>query len=228
MYFRIRSVADYELELTRRYAEYKRHVAPQRTAAQRQRAYFPGVWRAKTVSWPARPPWRLAVTSSPIEPTTRTSRRCRPGCFARRRRRGNSTGSSFLARCHARTTCRRSASRTMAKPSCARWPPRRSIRATWLWSTPRRRRHSLIAGNDLTADVRFAVDDPEHVVLETVAPERGFVFLADQYFPGWSAQVNGQDTPIMLADHTFFVWWSAEGPVRIDFTTGRAWCGSAS
>src|SRR5215470_4707309 len=34
-----------------------------------------------------------------------------------------------------------------------------------------------VADNENTADARFIVDEPEHVVLVTDAPERGFVFL---------------------------------------------------
>src|SRR5262249_37715244 len=35
------------------------------------------------------------------------------------------------------------------------------------------------------AHVEFVTNDPEHLVLHVHAPQRGFLFLADQYFPGW-------------------------------------------
>lgn len=74
-----------------------------------------------------------------------------------------------------------------------------------------------VAGNDATADAQFVVDDPERVVLDLVAPEQGFLFLADQYFPGWAASVNGQPAPILLANHAFRLVEIPRGPVRVEF-----------
>ena len=71
--------------------------------------------------------------------------------------------------------------------------------------------------NDAIAAARFVVDDPEDLVLEVDAPARGFVFLADQYFAGWSAIVNGQVTPIMRANHTFRLVEVPAGAVRVEF-----------
>ena len=53
------------------------------------------------------------------------------------------------------------------------------------------------------ATVRFTRDNPEDVVLEVDAPRRGFLVLADQYFPGWFATVNGQPVPIQRANYAF-------------------------
>jgi hypothetical protein len=72
-------------------------------------------------------------------------------------------------------------------------------------------------GNDARAPARFVTDDPEHVVLELDAPEHGFLFLADQYFPGWSATVNGQPQPILRANHTFRLVEIPKGRVRVEF-----------
>jgi hypothetical protein len=74
-----------------------------------------------------------------------------------------------------------------------------------------------VPGNDATAPASFIVDDPEHVVIELAAPERGFVFLADQYFPGWSATVNGEPAPITRANHAFRIVEVPRGPVRVEF-----------
>jgi len=51
--------------------------------------------------------------------------------------------------------------------------------------------------------VRFLRNDPEDVRLEVDAPARGFLVLADQYFPGWFATVNGQPAPIARANYAF-------------------------
>jgi hypothetical protein len=67
------------------------------------------------------------------------------------------------------------------------------------------------------APARIIVDEPEHVAVELDAPARGFLFLADQYFPGWSATVHGESTPILRANHTFRLVEVPKGPVRVDF-----------
>src|SRR5262249_43295843 len=47
----------------------------------------------------------------------------------------------------------------------------------------------------------FVLDRPEHVVVRVHASAPGFLFLADQYFPGWTAHVNGTKQEILRADH---------------------------
>lgn len=74
-----------------------------------------------------------------------------------------------------------------------------------------------VPGNDEMAPARLIADDSEHVVIELDAPERGFLFLADQYFPGWSATVNGRPAPIVRANHTFRLVEVPRGPVRVEF-----------
>jgi hypothetical protein len=84
------------------------------------------------------------------------------------------------------------------------------------------------AGNDMTAAARFVTDDPEHVVIELNAPERGFLFLADQYFPGWSATVNGRRASIIRANHAFRLVEVPKGQVRVEFRyqPARVWTGA--
>ena len=59
------------------------------------------------------------------------------------------------------------------------------------------------AGDAAGAQVEFVTNDPEHVVLKVHAPAHGFVQLADQYFPGWTATVNGAAAEIMRANYLF-------------------------
>jgi hypothetical protein len=84
------------------------------------------------------------------------------------------------------------------------------------------------AGNELTAAARFVTDDPEHVAIELDAPERGFLFLADQYFPGWLATVNGRTVPIQRANHAFRLVEVPRGRVRVEFRyqPARVWTGA--
>jgi hypothetical protein len=85
-----------------------------------------------------------------------------------------------------------------------------------------------VPGNQAIAEMRFAVDQPERVVLEGTAPEHGFVFLADQWFPGWSATVNGQAAPIGVGNHAFRLVEVPKGPVTVEFRYSpvRVWVGA--
>jgi hypothetical protein len=44
--------------------------------------------------------------------------------------------------------------------------------------------------------IRWIQDDPQRLVLETTAPDRAFLVVADSDFPGWSAWVDGNRTGI--------------------------------
>jgi hypothetical protein len=60
-------------------------------------------------------------------------------------------------------------------------------------------------GSDGTGTAEFVADEPEHVVVRVRASAPGFLFLADEYFPGWTATVNGEPHAIVRANHTFRV-----------------------
>jgi hypothetical protein len=65
--------------------------------------------------------------------------------------------------------------------------------------------------------VEFLRNEPEHLVLRVRAPARGFVVLADQYFPGWEATVNDAPTPIVRANYVFRVVEVPAGESRVEF-----------
>jgi hypothetical protein len=54
-----------------------------------------------------------------------------------------------------------------------------------------------------TGDVEITSERSEALVLRVRATDRGFLFLADQYYPGWEATVNGVPAPIVRANHAF-------------------------
>ncbi len=85
-----------------------------------------------------------------------------------------------------------------------------------------------VPGNQATAEAWFAADDPERVVVKVLAPERGFVFLADQFFPGWSATVDGQPAAILLGNHAFRLVEVPKGPATVEFcySPRRVWIGA--
>jgi hypothetical protein len=61
----------------------------------------------------------------------------------------------------------------------------------------------LGADGDATGTVTFVADDPERVVLRVRAPARGFLFLADTSYPGWTVRVDGRPAELLRADYTF-------------------------
>jgi hypothetical protein len=67
------------------------------------------------------------------------------------------------------------------------------------------------------ARVTFVQDDPEHIVLRVDAPRAGFVLLADQYYPGWQATVNGRPTPVERADYVFRLVAVPAGTSTVEF-----------
>ena len=51
-----------------------------------------------------------------------------------------------------------------------------------------------------TGDARVITDDPEHVVVRASASDRGLLVLADTWFPGWKATIDGRSAPIVRTD----------------------------
>jgi uncharacterized membrane protein YfhO len=45
--------------------------------------------------------------------------------------------------------------------------------------------------------------EPDLVTVEAKLPRAGFLVLSDTYFPGWTAAVDGRETPIYRANYTF-------------------------
>ncbi len=58
-----------------------------------------------------------------------------------------------------------------------------------------------IDGNALTDDrVDVEVYQPEYVRLRSVSREAGYLVLADSYYPGWVACIDGRPAPVLRAD----------------------------
>jgi uncharacterized membrane protein YfhO len=53
------------------------------------------------------------------------------------------------------------------------------------------------------ARVEFLQDDPDRIRLRVNAPCDGFVILADEYYKGWRATVNGSTASIYRANYAF-------------------------
>src|SRR5439155_8364705 len=49
--------------------------------------------------------------------------------------------------------------------------------------------------------IRWTRDDPDRLALEIEAPDRAFVVIADAFFPGWAATIDGRPLGIVRVNH---------------------------
>ncbi|MDI6751436.1 MAG: YfhO family protein [bacterium] len=59
--------------------------------------------------------------------------------------------------------------------------------------------------------------EPNRIVIDVDAPNDGFLFLSDTYYPGWRAYVDGQKTKIYRADYYFRAVQIKEGRHIVEF-----------
>ena len=67
------------------------------------------------------------------------------------------------------------------------------------------------------AVVQWQQESPTRIVLHVDAPTAGWLVLADAFYPGWEAHVDGQPTPIYAADGLFRAVAVPPGPHQITF-----------
>lgn len=63
----------------------------------------------------------------------------------------------------------------------------------------------------------FARDDPQTVAIDVETDAPAFLFLADQYDPGWTAEVNGVPSAVVRANHAFRLVSVPAGRSRVVF-----------
>ena len=80
-----------------------------------------------------------------------------------------------------------------------------------------------------SAEVQWIRDEPDEVILETDGPSAGYLMLADTYYPGWRATVDGSSVPIFPADVAFRAVQVAPGrhTVRFVYRPVSMWSGVA-
>lgn len=61
----------------------------------------------------------------------------------------------------------------------------------------------FLGNSSAAGEVTVLQDRAEELVLHVNTTAEGFVFLSDQYYPGWEATVNDIPTPIMRANYAF-------------------------
>ena len=219
--FGIRSITDYETQMTRSYAEYLTMLRSGQQLRSLNRVYYPGPWNPSVVRWPL-------VDLAAVRYLVLDKSYVLPAALRQR----------FVAVDHDEGVYIHENPAALPR---AYYVPQVAVVEDWTMRLARLavgrddpRRVAVVdvapasgfvgvPGNQTTADARFVVDDPERVVLEVMAPERGFLFLADQYFPGWSATVNGQSAPILVGNHTFRLVEVPKGPSTVEFSYRPKW-----
>jgi hypothetical protein len=73
------------------------------------------------------------------------------------------------------------------------------------------------AGVDGSGRASIVRDDPQTVAVEVEADAPGFLFLADQYAAGWTAEVDGTPAEILRANHAFRLVAVPGGRSRVVF-----------
>lgn len=78
-----------------------------------------------------------------------------------------------------------------------------------------------------SSDVRWTRDKPDEVILETDGASTGYLMLADTFYPGWRATVDGASVPIFPADVGFRAVQVAAGEhtVRFVYRPVSMWSG---
>jgi len=66
-------------------------------------------------------------------------------------------------------------------------------------------------------DVEITASRSEELLVRVNAPRDGFLFVSDQYFPGWKAWVDGAPTQIQRANYAFRLVRVPQGESRVEF-----------
>lgn len=78
--------------------------------------------------------------------------------------------------------------------------------------------YPIATGTSGGGPATIIIDDPERVVVQVRAPSAAFLVLADTFYPGWAATVNGERREIMRADYAFRAVPLPAGESVVEFT----------
>jgi uncharacterized membrane protein YfhO len=68
------------------------------------------------------------------------------------------------------------------------------------------------------AEVKILKYSPNEVEIETIGNEKGFLVLADNYYPGWKVRVNGEEKNILRAYYNLRAVYLPPGNSNVTFT----------
>jgi uncharacterized membrane protein YfhO len=75
---------------------------------------------------------------------------------------------------------------------------------------------SFFLQRDVNEPVEILREINGHLVLQTTRSEPGWLVLAQPWYPGWKARVNGVEVPIVRANYAFQAVRLERGPSRIE------------
>jgi hypothetical protein len=99
--------------------------------------------------------------------------------------------------------------RAYLAPTAARVAPERTLEAMRQGWDPRQTAfvadtaQVVLPAGPLQGDARVTRHAPDRVEVRARASRPALLVLADNYYPGWRATVDGRETPVYLANHTF-------------------------
>ncbi len=79
------------------------------------------------------------------------------------------------------------------------------------------------------ADITIVAENPMELRLKVAAERSGWLFMADSWYPGWQAYLNGEPMPLYRADYLFRAVWLPAGSheVRIGYQPLSAMVGAS-
>lgn len=107
------------------------------------------------------------------------------------------------------------ADQTLATLRSPRWDPTRNA----VVESPR---DLALAGPNLRGSARVTRDEPDRVEVATQADGAALLVLADNFYPGWKAAVDGRPAEIYRTNHTFRGVVVPAGAHRVEFTFNPA------
>jgi len=70
----------------------------------------------------------------------------------------------------------------------------------------------------LTGDARVTAHEADRVVVQTTASRAALMVLADNYYAGWTATIDGREAPVIRTNHTLRGVVVPEGTHTVEFT----------
>ncbi len=78
------------------------------------------------------------------------------------------------------------------------------------------------AGDD-SGQAEIQSYDNTRVVVDASMPDDGYLFVADTWYPGWSASIDGEETEIFRANHAFRAVHVPAGNHEVEFSYQQPW-----
>jgi uncharacterized membrane protein YfhO len=78
--------------------------------------------------------------------------------------------------------------------------------------------HRVSERLDPSTQAQIVAEDSQHVRIDVTAPQGGYLLLADTYYPGWHAAVDGAETTLYRANIALRAVWLLPGARTVEFT----------